>query len=51
MIDQGHLRNGETETQRETTPKSAFLGAHRGPGGRALSGDTTNRGSPLEKKV
>ncbi len=36
MIDQGHLRNGEIETQRDTTPKSAFLDAHRGTDGRAL---------------
>jgi hypothetical protein len=31
MIDQGHLRNGEIEIQRETTPK----GAHRGSDGGA----------------
>ena len=52
MIDQGYLRNGEIETQRETTPKSAFVGAHRGATGRALVVTRQNRGvRPLEKKV
>ncbi len=50
MIDQGHLRNGEIETQRETTPKSTFLGAHRGAGGRALVVTRQNRDVHLRKR-
>ena len=50
MIDQGHLRNGEIETQRETTPKSAFLGAHRGADGQALVVTRQNRGVHLRKR-
>ena len=50
MIDQGHLRNGETETQRETTPKSAFLGAHRGADGWDLVVTRQNRGVHLRKR-
>ena len=49
MIDQGHLRNGEIETQRETTSKSAFI-AHRGVGGRALVVTRQNRGVHLRKR-
>jgi hypothetical protein len=50
MIDQGHLRNGGIETQRETTPKGAFEGAHRGAGGRALVVTRQNRGVHLRKR-
>ncbi len=50
MIDQTHLRKGEIETQRETTPKSAFLGAHRGADGRDLVVTRQNRGVHLRKR-
>ena len=50
MIDQGHLRNGEIETQREATPKSAFLDAHRGTGGWALVVTRQNRAVHLRKR-
>ena len=50
MIDQGHLRNGEIETQRETTSKSASEDTHRGAGGRALVVTRQNRGVHLRKR-
>ena len=46
MIDQGHLRNGEIETERETTTK----GVHRGVDGRVLVNDTKIVCQALEKR-
>jgi hypothetical protein len=45
MIDQGHLRNGEIEMQRDDT-----ISAHRGAVGQALVNDTTKSWQALEKR-